>query len=233
MRLIIFLTATLVSMTGIQLSPNSQAAFSHRESGFDVQDKQISEFKDSEIECPIFFAYIPEDWCKNDPHHQSAQVLLNSYDIDLRLPDGTLHPEEYLTRGEFILHMHESQEVMSQMLSEQFDTSNSQVSKDSTDPFEVLQGTPYYLPATSLLEDYGVDVRLSDGTVQVDQPLRRGEFIIYLYKSLNNITQCLSNELSSNPKATVKDVTYMGDPFGDLWPDSSYYEPARGLVQAG
>ena len=66
---------------------------------------------------------------------------------------------------------------------------------------------------------------------KVDQPLTRGEFIIYLYESLNNITQRLSNELNSNLKATAKDVTYMGDPFGDLWPDSPYYQPARDLVE--
>ena len=56
---------------------------------------------------------------------------------------------------------------------------------------------PYYQAVQSLVERYGIDVSLPDGTVRPDEPLTRGDFMVYLNEALNIMVDFMNTQINT------------------------------------
>jgi hypothetical protein len=58
---------------------------------------------------------------------------------------------------------------------------------------DVSPSDPYFQALQSLIEKYGVDVSLPDGTFRGEQPITRGNFVIYLNRAMDRMVELMEN----------------------------------------
>jgi hypothetical protein len=71
---------------------------------------------------------------------------------------------------------------------------------------DVYPNSPYYAALASIIEKYGINISLPDGTCRLSQPLTRGDFVLYLSQALDRIVELLEATTAS-PQPTVKALT--------------------------
>lgn len=79
-------------------------------------------------------------------------------------------------------------------------TATTFLAADATilDPIcDVYPNSPYYADLVSLVERYGIDISFSDGTCRLDQPLIRGDFVLYLNQALDRIVELVEAATTS------------------------------------
>jgi S-layer homology domain len=120
-RLITLGVLTLVLLMGVSLSAFSTARIEPtalsivNPSGSHSSVLQSDAIADVMIE-PRFFGELGDP---SNPYYEAVRSLVERYGIDVSLPDGTIRPNEPLTRGDFMVYLNQGLNVMVELMNAQ------------------------------------------------------------------------------------------------------------------
>ncbi|NEQ68613.1 MAG: S-layer homology domain-containing protein [Symploca sp. SIO2D2] len=212
-----------------------------------------------EVALPTKITSVEEisDVSPRDPYFKALKTLIEDYQMDVTLPDGSFRGDQPITRGDLVIYFHDALEVLQLILPPIYPTvdldevervralimsisddhnnviyqkieqikakldeleskittsdksllvklvaalfpTRKQAQKkdyllvrvDSMDQIlDVSSGDPYYDALRDIIEIYGLDLTLPDGTFKGNQPITRGEVIIYLSDSISRVKE--------------------------------------------